>query len=388
MRRFVKKMSKNKFYLVYLLLWFIPFSSYSQRYISGRITDAEDGSPIPLATVFFTNTTVGITTDVEGFYRLRIPGEGSYRMTVSHVGYQPVVQDIEAGRRSFEFDVAMQVQELDELDVSAGIRFRQRDITLFWSKILGKNPSKRTIQATNPETVFYYFNPESRILKVICREPLEIINYETGYHIQYMLDYFTHDYNADITNWEYQSIFTELEPANTRQQNTWEKNRKEVYQVSIPKFIQSLYNNTLINDGFVLTPLHVTVQNDARRGMSDRFGLSTFINPDDILSTDSFDNGKLLHLPNDQILLISYGRPINDYDIKMIPDSKSGGGSLAGVNWERANRGAYRNLLYGDSIRIYPDGTYTNRLYLSPLDISNPSLMGLCMTLPIEYNSN
>jgi len=44
------------------------------RYVSGRITDAEDGSPIPSAAVFFDNTTVGITTDPDGRYRLRIPG--------------------------------------------------------------------------------------------------------------------------------------------------------------------------------------------------------------------------------------------------------------------------------------------------------------------------
>jgi hypothetical protein len=84
-------------------------------------------------------------------------------------------------------------------------------------------------------------------------------------------------------------------------------------------------------------------------------------------------------------MLISYGRPLNDYDIAQIPHAKSGGGNLQGVQWERNNRGVFRNLLFGDSIRICPDGTYTNRLYLSPMDVSNPLLMGLSMTLPIEY---
>ena len=40
-----------KFHLLFLL-WFIPFALSGQRYISGRITDAEDGVPIPAATVF------------------------------------------------------------------------------------------------------------------------------------------------------------------------------------------------------------------------------------------------------------------------------------------------------------------------------------------------
>jgi len=381
MNRLKKRLRKNKCYLLCLILWFVTLTVFSQRYISGCITDAEDGSPIPSAAVFFTNTSIGITTDFEGFYRLQIPGQGSYRLTISHVGYEQITFEIEPGKESVTLNVAMRIHEFDALDISAGVRFRPRDITLFWNKIIGKNPSKRTIQATNPEIVYYYYNPDTRILKVLCREPLEIINYETGYHIHYHLGNFTHDYKTDITNWEYQSLFTELDPANNREKNAWEKKRKEVYDVSIPKFIKSLYNNTLLEDGFVMMPFRrLSSQSDPRRGMSDRFKQSTFINIDDILSTSSFEQSKSLNLPNDQIILICFGRHLNDYDIANLPHAANGG-----VNWERSNRGVFRNLLYGDSIRIFPDGTYTNRLYLSSMDISNPSLMGLCMTLPFEY---
>ena len=53
---------KNAF-LSCLLFWFVPFILTGQRYISGQITDAEDGYPIPGASVFIDNTTVGTTTD-------------------------------------------------------------------------------------------------------------------------------------------------------------------------------------------------------------------------------------------------------------------------------------------------------------------------------------
>jgi len=380
-----KTIKTCKFALFCIVLGFLPFVLSGQRTISGRITDAEDGSPIPAAAVFFTNTTVGITTDLEGNYKLQIPGEGTYRLTVSHVGYEPVVQDIEPGRASLLFDVAMQTHVFDDLNVSAGIRFRQRDISLFWNIIFGKNPSRRTIEATNPETVYYYYNPETRILKVLCREPMEIINYETGYHIQYHLDYFTYDYNSDITDWDYQCVFTELEPNNSRQQKTWEKKRKEVYDVSVAKFIKSLYNNSLAKDGFILTPFQIPGRSNPNPVISDVFSQSSFVNPNDILQTDSLSNGKLLSFPNDQIMLISYGRPVNDYDIKNMPYSKVGAQGAQGVKWERENKDVFRNLLYGDSIRIFPDGTYTNRLYLSPMDKSKPLLNGLSMALPIDY---
>jgi len=344
-----------------------------ERYISGLITDAEDGIPIPSVTVFIANTTVGTATDLKGYYRLKIPGEGSYQLTISHVGYQSVFKDIESGNASVQFDVALQSIELDEFTVATRVRFRQSDISLFWKTILGKTPSRRTIQATNPEVVYYYYNPETRILKVTCREPLQIVNHETGYQIRYVLDNFTHDYNTNTTNWYYQHQFTELEPENDRQLNNWVKKRQEVYQVSLIKFIKSLYNNSLKEDGFVLATLR---QNPLARNPFQIISLT----PDKIISTNPIDNSKILNLsnlPNEQVMLICYGKPVNDFDIKALQEAIN-------VTGRWSSSGLFRNLLSGGSIRIFPDGTYTNRISMAPMDTSDP-INGLYFLLPTDY---
>jgi len=281
----------NKLYSVFLLMWVIPFALSAQRSISGRINDAADGDPVPGASVFLSGTTIGTTTDAEGFYRLGIPGAGSYQLTISHVGYQSVIRDIEPGSISVEFNAALKINELEEVVKSAGIRFRQRDISLFWRTILGKNPSRRTIQATNAQAVYYYYNSETKVLKVTCRDPLKIVNYETGYQIQYILENFTHDYNTGITDWRYQYFFTELEPDNLRQKNIWEEKRKEVYNVSLTKFIRSLYNNSLQSDGFVLADFRLNTD------PSNPFSL-TMLNSDSILAPASLDNSILCSVIN------------------------------------------------------------------------------------------
>jgi len=374
--------------------------------ITGRITDAIDGSPIPAATVFFDNTTVGTITNAEGYFHLKIPGVGSYRLTVSHVGYQTFFKDIEPGYTSIRFDIALQSIELEEVTAAAKVRFRKTDINLFWKTILGKNPSLRTIQATNPEAVYYYYNPEAKILKVTCREPLQIVNYETGYRIQYFLNYFTHDYNSGFTDWRYQSAFTELEPQNPRQKESWEKNRKEVYDISLTKFIKSLYNNTLLKDGFVLA----------------NFNFS-FADRDDIVKTNSVNNSKTIDTDG-LVLLICYGKHITDRDLARLqalqqtstkavppPESFPLSSSLTkeqikeqqrefrerdgAVSLEQSiqrqkmgerfdSHGKIMNLLQGDSIRIFPDGTFTNTLSMGAVN-NSVSLMGLIMRLPIEY---
>ena len=71
------------------LLWFNLFALSGQRFVSGIVTDTDNKEPIPGASVFIANTTVGANTDADGRYRLKIPGEGSYQLAVSHVGFQP-----------------------------------------------------------------------------------------------------------------------------------------------------------------------------------------------------------------------------------------------------------------------------------------------------------
>jgi len=349
-------------------MWIIPFMLSGQRYISGQITDAEDKEPIPGVSVFISNTTAGIATDVEGYYRIRIPGEGSYQLTVSHVGYQSVFMDIEPGSESVKFDVALLTVELDELTVASKVRFRQRDINLFWNTILGKNPSRKTIQATNPEAAYFFYNPETRILRVTCREPLQIINYETGYQIQCVLNSFTHDYKTNITDWNHQCSFTELEPSTVRQQNDWEKKRQEIYHVSLTKFIKSLYNNSLYDDGFVLATFHQNPDRD------NPYQLSFITNR--MLIPNAADNSKTLHFLNEQVMLVCFGRQVTENDLYVIQ-------SLQGRELF-LKRSFLISLLHADAIRIYPDGTFANRLKLTPVN-TTILLSGLSMKLPIEY---
>ena len=148
-------MKKRKIILGILLIT-IAISTAAQRTISGRITDAETKEPIPGASVFINGTTVGITTDTEGYYKLKIPGPGSYKLAVSHAGYQTVYKDIEPGQSAITLNIEMNYHELKETIVTAKVKYRKEDIDLFWKTILGKYPSKNTIFSANPGDVYYF----------------------------------------------------------------------------------------------------------------------------------------------------------------------------------------------------------------------------------------
>jgi len=79
-------MTQLKVFIVILLL---PLTLSAQRTISGRVTVADDGTPVPNASVFIDGTMAGTSANTEGYYSLTIPGPGSYRLgIVNKLKYQ------------------------------------------------------------------------------------------------------------------------------------------------------------------------------------------------------------------------------------------------------------------------------------------------------------
>jgi hypothetical protein len=362
-----------------LLLWIVPLTIFAQRYISGQITDAKFDDPISGVSVFIAGTTIGMTTDEKGYYKLAIPRTGSYRLTAAHASYQPIFIDIAPGQKPVVIDIKMQIRELEGVTVEKKIKSHIEDINLFWETILGKNPSKRTIYATNPQTPYFYYDSEKNTVKVTCHEPLEIINNGTGYAIHYVLKYFTHDYNTQITSWAGEYMFDELKPKSLKEKNTWGKNRKKVYSVSITNFIRSLYRDSLNENGFSL------FKDEFRRFFStDGRGKMTVLTPlasNDLkffLQFDESKSYKTLYIPADttRLMLVCFGKPVkkqDKYDIFSNNRMKS--------------IGLFRTEIHTneDSIRIFPDGTFENKLAFSHIRYYSEPLTGLNMTLPVEY---
>ncbi|MCB0496318.1 MAG: SusC/RagA family TonB-linked outer membrane protein [Cyclobacteriaceae bacterium] len=87
------------------------------RVITGKVTSAEDGSPLPGVNVVIKGTTNGTVTDIDGNYKLSVPESGG-TLVFSFIGLES--QDIEIGNRS-SIDAVMSsdIQQLSEVVVTA-----------------------------------------------------------------------------------------------------------------------------------------------------------------------------------------------------------------------------------------------------------------------------
>lgn len=92
----------------------------SQTIIEGKVTDAENGDPIPFASVFFKGTTIGIPTDFDGLYR--IEGDApTDTLVVSYIGYETKYKLYTKGiSQVIDFQMNPEATSLTDFVITAG----------------------------------------------------------------------------------------------------------------------------------------------------------------------------------------------------------------------------------------------------------------------------
>ena len=112
-------MNKRIVLLVVLLLLGQCMWAQSTR-VKGKVTDAKTGEVLPLVNVFFTGTTIGMTTDFDGEYYLETREEVT-ELQASFVGYLPKTVKINKGAyNAVDFQLEPQTFDLDEVKVTPG----------------------------------------------------------------------------------------------------------------------------------------------------------------------------------------------------------------------------------------------------------------------------
>jgi len=115
--------------LVLMVLVFLASATLTlgQVTVSGRITDADDGSGIPGANILEKGTLNGTVTDIDGNFALSVQGSSSV-LVISFVGYE--TQEITVGSQStINVQLAIDVGTLDEVVVIGYGTIKKSDLT-------------------------------------------------------------------------------------------------------------------------------------------------------------------------------------------------------------------------------------------------------------------
>lgn len=142
-------MKKNKLKLfkkwlvpIYVILLCSSIGAYGQSNITGVITSADDGQPIPGANIIVQGTNNGTTSNFDGNYSIKASANDI--LAVSYIGYKTVYQTV-GNQTTINISMEVDASALDEVIVVGYGTQKKADITGAISNIATKDLESRAV---------------------------------------------------------------------------------------------------------------------------------------------------------------------------------------------------------------------------------------------------
>lgn len=111
--------------------WAVTETEADLGSVTGRITDSEK-HVLPGASVVIENLHTGVTTDINGFYKLPVLKPGTYTLKISYVGYAPITKTITVTDTKSQVNnfVMNEGHELKEIQVKGALSGQRRALQM------------------------------------------------------------------------------------------------------------------------------------------------------------------------------------------------------------------------------------------------------------------
>jgi CarboxypepD_reg-like domain len=236
------------------LFLFSSFIVAAQFNVSGRIVDSATKEPMPGASVYCQNTTVGTATNKQGEFTLQLKS-GGYELIISFTGY--VTKQIRISNNEGKIPDIEMIKEdksMGEVIIKSSNEVKdgwEKYGSFFLEHFIGATPYAAKCTLINPEVLKFYLLKKSNKLRVLATDPLQMENKALGYNLRYQLDSFIYYYNTDINLYRGYCLYTEMDGSDSLKKE-WVANRSKAYYGSKLHFMRSYYDSSLIDEGFVI----------------------------------------------------------------------------------------------------------------------------------------
>lgn len=110
----------HRFTFLFIFLCFSWSSAIAQTLVQGHITDARTKEPLPFANIVFTGTTIGVSSDFDGKFRLS-SSERHDSISIFYLGYKKLILPIRPGQSQImEIKMEEDAENLREVVITAG----------------------------------------------------------------------------------------------------------------------------------------------------------------------------------------------------------------------------------------------------------------------------
>ncbi|MBS1681486.1 MAG: carboxypeptidase-like regulatory domain-containing protein [Bacteroidetes bacterium] len=349
--------------------------------VKGRVSDKGSSQPLPFATIYLNNTTIGSSSDENGYFELLFSSIPKFDLIVTYLGYNPQHFYFSVKSDStLVLDILLTPKDtlLPEAIFSPDSSDRKRNYKEFKNLILG-GFKDTDVRILNPRDIYIYFDQVENSLFALSRNPIRIENKVLGYYIEYNLENFKASYRTDKLIFRGSVFFREMKPSNNKQRSKWKRARLKVYWGSLNHLIKCILNNKLIEEGYEAHIVYPQIRPP-----------DNLINKKLHATNDSikyYQNLKKLPANSNIESLILHGKELLCDSSKNVICNK---GTLSikyyGKNYNPKHYQQSFVKILTDSLVVYSNG-YFDRFFIYTEGYLG-SLSKIGMLLPIDYNPN
>ncbi len=227
----------------------------AQFVVTGTILDSSSREPLPAASVFCQNTTLGTFTNKQGEFSLSLKS-GGYDLIISYTGYQTQTVRVSENNK-LEILMIKEDKSLGEVIIKTS-----NEVPNGWEKygdffiknFIGATPNAARTRLLNPEVLKFFYFKRSNKLKILATDALQIANQALGYNLRYQLDSFVYYYNTNINSYRGFCLYTEMDGPDSLKR-AWSLARSKAYYGSKLHFMRSYYDSTLLENGWTIDML-------------------------------------------------------------------------------------------------------------------------------------
>jgi len=233
------------------LLFCLHVNAQQLYSISGVVKDKK-GETLPGAGIYLSGYTTATVSNSDGQFGLNKLKPGSYEVVVQMMGFLPFSRSVVISNQSVSIDIilAENTVQLREVVITADPD-REKNLRVFRDFFIGRTPNSAKCKILNPQVLYTKFDGDNNILRVTSNEFLIVENKALGYRLKYMLNMFEYDYNSRIIYFSGLPVFEDLKGSG-RKRKMWLQNREVAYMGSPQHFFQSLFRNTVQQEGFII----------------------------------------------------------------------------------------------------------------------------------------
>lgn len=238
-----------KRYALFALLLLSPLLLRAQQ-ISGQVLCINTDSVVTNASVYFSGSVKGTSTNNMGFFTLSTT-QNKIPLVISCIGYYSAVVNDYSFDKPITVYLKPKTNVMREVMIGFDGMLREEKMRIFKREFIGISDYALSCTIINPDDIDLNYDKKNQTLTAFCNNPIIIKNQKLGYTLNYYLDNFTRT-NGHV-KFAGNYLFKEDPITDPKQLKRIKSNRDNAYSGSRMQFIRSLWSNRLIKAGFEIS---------------------------------------------------------------------------------------------------------------------------------------